>query len=162
MRKMALLSVCLLLGVAACDEPATTAPVPPPDGIELSSSMHAPGAPVVLPFGPFVFPDDDPCTPTFDPNEHVVTISGTLFVHFLPNGNLVARVKRTITTDSGYEGRGEATQVVNGKVFQQQLNDINTHPDGRKFRAQGVLLFDLTTTPPTVRVEMGGLFCIKS
>lgn len=162
MRKMALLAAGLLLGVAACDEPATTAPEPAPDGFELSSSMHAPGAPVVLPFGPFVFPDDDPCTPTFDPNEHIVTISGTLFVHFLPNGNLVARVKRTITTDSGYEGRGEATQVVNGNVFQLQLNDINSHPDGRKFRSNEVLIIDLTTDPPTVRVAEVGLTCIRS
>lgn len=163
MRRLPLLPVLSLLGLlaaAGCEQPAATAPAS--DGIELSAAhSSAPGAPMEVPFST-TFPDDDPCTPVFDRNEHLVTISGTLFVHTLPNGNLVIHAERTITTDSGYEGRGEHTQIVNGNIVQLQLNDIVTNPDGRKFRAGGFIIVDLTTSPPSVRVTMGGLTCIKT
>lgn len=151
-------SLVVLLALAACEHPPTASPSS--DNIRLSASQaDAPGAPTAIPFS-VTFPDDDPCTPVFDPNEHLVTISGTAFVHALDNGNRVTRLERTITTDSGYEGRGESTVINNDNAVQFQLNDINTHPDGRKFRAHGVVLVDLSTG--AVRVAMGGLTCIKT
>lgn len=151
-----------LLALAACERPPTA--VLSDDRIRVSpnaADAHAPGAPAEVPFS-VTFPDDDPCTPQFDANEHLVTISGTLFVHSLANGNLVIRAERTITTDSGYQGRGEHTQVVNGNVFKLHLNDINTHPDGRKMHARLILVADLTTSPPSIRVFKGELRCIKT
>lgn len=154
------LSLLGALALAACEQPPATAPAADaaaPDATVRAS--HAPGAPTAIPFS-VTFPDDDPCTEPFDPTEHIVTISGTLFVHSLPNGKVVIRAERTITTDSEYEGRGEHTFVDNGNVIEFQLNDINTHPDGRKFRAHVIVVVDLSAG--TVRVAMGGLECIKT
>lgn len=150
-----------LLALTACEQPPTAMSSPAGDRLKASVSS-APGAPTAVPFSVTFF-GDDPCTDLVDPNEHQVTISGTAFVHRLPNGNVVARFKRTITTDSGYEGSGEATEITNDNVMQVQWNDIVTHPDGRAFRAHLIAVLDLTTSPPTVRVLKGGeLTCIKT
>lgn len=163
MRRVLSLSVLLAFGLAAfaaCDKPTPTDPTLEP--AELSASSHAPGAPVAIPFSN-TFPDDDPCTPTFDPNEHLVTIAGTAQVHSLPNGNIVVRsVERTITTDSGYEGRGEETFVRNGQILMNQWNDLLTHPDGRKIRIHVTAVLDLTTDPPTLQALSADFVCIKS
>lgn len=74
----------------------------------------------------------------------------------------MVRWDRTITTDTGYEGRGVRTVVNNGKVFKLTNNDIVSHPDGRAFLAHGVMVIDLTTEPPAARAEMGGFSCIRS
>lgn len=160
-----------LLVFTACDSPATTGPESESaaegevqlakGGVPASPSESAPGAPIATSVS-FTFPDDDPCTPTFDSFEHMVTISGTVFFHFLPNGNVVVRFVRTIITDSGYEGSGKLIAVENGQISKNTFNDIVSHPDGRKFRVHGVLVMDLTTMPPTTRVSMAGLTCIKT
>lgn len=149
-----------LLVLTGC-EPAPTATFPPKDdGLRLSASS-APGAPTAVPFS-VTIPVDDPCTGVVDPNEMLATVAGTSFVHSLPNGNVVAHLKRTITTDTGYEGGGEATEITNDNVMQTQWNDIVTHPDGRAIRSHFVSVLDLTTSPPTVRVQMGPeLVCFK-
>lgn len=163
---LALLSTCLFL--AGCsDRPSSileeeqikSQPAlsdAPSTSADISS---APGAPTPILFST-TFPDNDPCTDVFDPKEHMVTISGTAWVHALPNGNTVMRAKRTITTDSGYEGRGVQTEVINGNTRTFHLHDINTHPDGRKMRAEFVFIVDLSTQ--TVRVLRGALTCIKT
>ncbi|MFW6200586.1 MAG: hypothetical protein ACOC8K_08435 [Gemmatimonadota bacterium] len=46
----------------------------------------------------------------------------------------------TITTDTGYEGRGVRTVVINRNVRKLTNNDIVSHPDGRTFLAHGVMV----------------------
>lgn len=51
-----------------------------------------------------------------------------------------APVGPTITTDTGYEGRGVRTVVINRNVRKLTNNDIVSHPDGRTFLAHGVMV----------------------
>lgn len=150
-----------LIFATGCDETPTAAVPPDEIHVEKSMSQATTGASVEIPFS-VTFPDDDPCTSTVDPEEHMVTVAGTASSHALPNGNVVVRYRRSVTTDSGYEGRGEAVEVHNGQVFRLHWSDILTHPDGRMIRAHLVVVVDLKTSPPSLRVLRGGpVRCIR-
>ena len=111
-------------------------------------------APVEL--GPFVdiFEDIDPCTS----ETHTVTISSTVFAH--EHGDrIVAHGVRTLTTSSGYEGRGTSAYVFNGQVELNPFTDILTNAEtGDRIRASGIFVLDLSTD--TVRTERFVLTCV--
>lgn len=152
-----------LLTVTACDGTVPTAPVSDAADVGASTSARAvaaSGAPTPVSIRQTIW-DDDPCTAEVDPMEHRVTLAGTSYVHELTSGNLVIRTRYTLTTDSGYEGRGARVVVNNGSIYRAHFNDILTHPDGRKFRAHAVHVLDLKTDPPTERVlKISGLTCL--
>jgi hypothetical protein len=109
--------------------------------------------PTVYPFE-FVFDDVNPCTG----DTHTVTISGTTSLHD-HDGRIVAQSERTITTSpTGFVGHGTDSNVLNGNVEVFRLTDIATDPSGDRFRAQLVMVVDVSTG--TVRVEQGGLTCL--
>ncbi len=91
---------------------------------------------------------------------HTVTITGTAWLHANRN-NTVIRSDRTITTSSGFEGRGHSTQVVNisGNIFKLTLNDMLTQSSGAKIRVQFVLVVD--TSSGTVHVGQFSGSCVR-
>jgi hypothetical protein len=110
-------------------------------------------SPTAIPFE-FVFDDVNPCTGDI----HTVTIAGTTYVHE-HDGRIVARTERTITTSpTGFVGNGTDSYVLNGQVEMFRLTDIATNPSGDRFRAQFVIVVDLSTG--TVRVVGGELTCL--
>lgn len=100
-----------------------------------------------------VFEDVNPCTG----DVHTVTIVGTLWVHD-HDGRLVINAERTITTTSGFGGRGNTSFVRNGEIEKITLNDILTHDSGDKIRARFVIVTDLSTS--TARIITGALTCV--
>jgi hypothetical protein len=108
-------------------------------------------------FGPFTdtFRDVDPCTG----RTHTVTIVQTFFVH--EHGDrFIGKGVSTISTSSGYVGRGHSSFVVNGNVEAGRFTDILTRPSGARIRAQGVAVIDVRSG--TVRVERFTLTCVGS
>jgi hypothetical protein len=101
-----------------------------------------------------VFDDVNPCTG----EDMTVTFVGTAFVHF-HGSRIVARTERTITTSDGFAGHGTDTFVDNGQVVRFSQADIMTNASGDLFLARSVFVLDLSTG--TVRVERGGLTCIR-
>ncbi len=116
------------------------------------SGFAAADRPTTIPF--FIeFTDVNPCTG----DEVTVTMIGELIIHE-HNGRFVIRIPRTITTSDGFEGRGDLTQVINGKIETFTLNDMLTHESGAKFRSHHVTVINLSTE--TVQVEKGDEFCV--
>jgi len=109
-------------------------------------------APEAVPFS-FTFDDVNPCGGP----DHTVTISGTSWVHD-HNGKIVVRSERTITTSSGFVGRGTDSFVANGQTVTEKLNDVLTHESGERIRAHFILVFDVSTS--TVRAFSGTLTCV--
>jgi hypothetical protein len=140
--------VVAALSVAGCGNGA----VGPQEADEIR--VEAASAPVTIPFE-FVFDDLNPCSGEI----HTVTIRGTERVHE-HKGKTVAHGERTITTSSGFVGRGTHTVVVTEKMFKLTLNDMLTHPSGARIRAHAVLIFDLPSG--TVRLEKGAVSCVKN
>lgn len=105
------------------------------------------------------FPDDNPCTPEFNLNEHLVTINAEISLHVHEN-NIVAYSERSGTTNpSGFTMiNGRDSFVVNGNVLHFNLMDQWRHSDGSKFLARFTLLIDLDTGE--VQVEKGALRCL--
>lgn len=104
------------------------------------------------------FPDDNPCTPVFDPFEHLVTIDLVITVHEHEN-NIVAYSERSGTTSSGFTMiNGRDSFVDNGNVLHFNLMDQWQHADGSKFLARFTLLIDLDTDE--VQVAKGELRCL--
>ena len=101
-----------------------------------------------------VFPDVNPCTGT----PMTVTFVGTVFFHE-HGSRVVAHAHRTITTSDGFSGHGTDNFVDNGKVVVSRLSDILSNASGSRFRAHFVFVLDLKTD--TVRVDKGGLTCIR-
>jgi hypothetical protein len=101
-----------------------------------------------------VFPDVNPCTGT----PMTVTFIGTVFFHE-HGSRIVAQAHRTITTSDGFAGHGTDSFLDNGQVVVSRLSDIMTNAAGDRFRAHFVFVADLSTE--TVRVERGGLTCIR-
>jgi hypothetical protein len=99
------------------------------------------------------FPDVDPCTGAI----HEVTIDVTFLVHF-HDGVTVARGVRTLTTSSGYAGRGRSSYVENGRVEKFRFSDRLTDGSGNRIRASGVFVLDLSSG--TVRVDRFDLTCL--
>jgi hypothetical protein len=101
-----------------------------------------------------VFPDVNPCTGA----PMTVTFIGTVFFHE-HGSRIVAQAHRTITTSDGFAGHGTDSFLDNGQVVVSRLSDIMTNAAGDRFRAHFVFVADLSTE--TVRVERGGLTCIR-
>jgi hypothetical protein len=99
------------------------------------------------------FPDVNPCTGDL----HTVTIAGTTSVHD-HDGRIVAYSERTITTSSGFVGRGTDTSVDNGQVFVFRHLDILTNASGDRMTARVVFVLDVSTG--TARVEKFELTCL--
>ena len=108
-------------------------------------------------FGPLTdtFTDVDPCTG----RTHTVTLVQTFFVH--EHGDrFIGKGVTTISTSSGYVGRGHSSFVVNGNIEAGRFTDILTRPSGDRIRAQGVAVTDARSG--TVRVERFTLTCVGS
>lgn len=100
------------------------------------------------------FDDVNPCTGDI----HTVTVTGTLWIHE-HDGRFVINGERTITTSSGFLGRGNTSFVSNGGVEKITLNDILKHESGDKIRARFVIVTDLSTS--TIRAITGALTCVS-
>jgi hypothetical protein len=108
-------------------------------------------------FGPFldVFDDVNPCTGRV----HQVRISASFFVH--EHGDrTVAKGVTTISTSSGYVGRGTSSFIENGNILMARLTDILTRAPGDKIKAQSVFVLDIRSD--TVRVDRFSLTCLGS
>jgi len=110
-----------------------------------SPRMEAASAPIEVPI--FIqFDGVNPCSGLI----HTITITGTALIH-----EHVAHSQVTITTSSGFVGRGTETDVDNGNIATLTLNHMLTNDSGDRIRAHLLLILDLSTTPPTVRVMKG-------
>ncbi len=157
MRTAARISLSLLLTVlaaAGCDERQEPLGVAVPLHQNTFAGVEAASGPTAVPI--FVqFDDLNPCSGLI----HTVTFTGTAWIHE-HNGRVVVRSQRTITTSSGFEGRGTDTFVDNGNIQKVTLNDMLTHPSGDRIRARFALVIDLSTTPPTVQVFNRSVTCV--
>lgn len=151
---LGLLSTLTLVTVTSCDRTAMTAPDVEGAAPAEATAAEAPGAPKE---GAQLITLDvlNPCTDEVEE----FTFDNRVLVHELPNGNVVVRFDRTITTESGFEGRGSQTLVRNGRVFKVQANDMLTHPSGAKLRAHVVSVLNLNTA--TVQTDQFSLTCIR-
>jgi hypothetical protein len=118
-----------------------------------SGPLEAASAPVLVPFH-IVFEDLNPCSGEI----HTVTISGTERV-LQRDGRVVVHGQRTVTTSSGFTGRGTHSFVANGNIEKFTLTDILRHPSGAQIRAHLAFVFDLRTL--TVRVQQGAVTCVR-
>jgi hypothetical protein len=101
-----------------------------------------------------VFADVNPCTG----EAMTVTFVGTGFLH-VHGDRVVVRAQRTITTSDGFAGHGTDSFVDNGQTVKFRQTDIMRNSTGDHFRAQSLFVVDLSTD--TVRVERGGLTCLR-
>jgi hypothetical protein len=137
------------LCIAGCADSATS-----PHDVNPTEGVAAASAPVAVPiFEEFV--DVNPCSGL----NHTVTITGTVWIH---ENAKVIRFQRTVNTSSGFVGRGTLTFVATGDLEKITLNDMLRHESGAQIRAHFTGLFDISTTPPTVRVARGAVSCVKS
>ncbi|MFL5496504.1 MAG: hypothetical protein ACJ8DC_19115 [Gemmatimonadales bacterium] len=128
-----------------------------PHDADRSPRMEAASAPIEVPI--FVqFEDVNPCSGL------VITVTFTGTARIVEhNGHVVVHERRTISTSDGFEGRGTDTFVDNGNIQKFTLNDMLTNESGDRIRAHLLLVIDLSTTPPTVRVmkgTFGGTICV--
>lgn len=142
----------LITLVSGCTE--GQGPLAVSDMLELEPA----GAPIGI---PFVLVQEDvinPCTGLL----RDVTFTGTFW--FNENGR-VMRAKFTLSSTDGFEGRQTGTAVSNGKIFKLSINTTERNPEtGAGIRGQEILVVDVSTTPPTVRVEkgtFGGPVCVN-
>ena len=124
------LTLALLAGLMAAAPAAADAPTPFP--------LHD------------SFVDVDPCTGL----EHTVEVTGTFFRHSHTGGNTY-HAERTITTSSGYLGRGVEVSVDHERIF--VLNDVLARANGDRIRAHLVVVRDADWN---ARVERFRLVCI--
>lgn len=135
--------------IAGCADSATS-----PHDASDNGGVAAASAPIAVPiFEEFV--DINPCSGL----NHTITVTGTAWIH---ENAKVVRFQRTINTSSGFVGRGTLTFVTTGDLEKITLNDMLRHPSGAQIRAHFTGLFDISTTPPTVRVAQGAVTCVKS
>ena len=99
------------------------------------------------------FDDTNVCTG----EPQTVTGEVTFFFHE-HDGRVIARGERTITTTTGFSGRGTSSFVMNGQVEMFRFTDIVTNDAGDRIRARGVFLLDLSSE--TVRVDTFELTCL--
>jgi hypothetical protein len=100
-----------------------------------------------------VFVDEDPCTG----EDHEVTISVTFSVH-VHEGRIVALGERTLSTSSGYLGRGTSSFVANGRVEVFRFTDVLANASDDRIRATGLFVLDVASG--TVRIDDFKLTCI--
>lgn len=147
-----------ILAAGGCGEHQELLGLPEQQLLNAHADVQAASAPTAVPIF-FQFAGLNPCSGL----PHTVTVTGTAWIHELPGGQVVIHLQKTITTSSGFEGRGTSTIVVNGNIRKFTLNDMLTHPSGDRIRAHLVLVVDLTTSPPTVLVRQGtwgGTICV--
>ena len=89
----------------------------------------------------------DPCTGL--PQTTTIVVD---FYEHATNGAVVTTGVRTITTDSGYVGRGESTVVNNGQIILMSLHDVLVNSSGARVRVSGTIVLDATTMPPSPKV----------
>jgi len=130
-----------LLTVTGCGEEQD------PVGVAETPPFQAFTAPTAVPLE-FQFDGVNPCSGEI----HTVFFTGTAWIH-QDDDRVLVRSKRSITTSSGFTGRGTDTVVGNGEVVKLTLNDMLTHPSGDRIRAHLVLVVDVSTG--TVRVMKG-------
>jgi hypothetical protein len=104
-----------------------------------TAGMEAASAPVHDQFT-IVFNDVNPCSGLI----HTVTLTGFRSIHE-HDGRFVIRIKRTITTSSGFVGRGGDTFVANGNIEKVSINDMLTNESGDRIRAHLVIVTDAST-----------------
>lgn len=157
MNRTLILAAILVSTVIACDEPRDPLGLPGPTDPARLVALEPAGAPTVFPV--FIeFEGVNPCSGQL----HTITMTGTGWLHE-HDGRHVVHMQRTITTSSGFVGRGTNTFVVNGNVLTLTLNDMLAHESGDRIRAHLLLVLDVSTTPPTVRVMKGtfdGTICL--
>lgn len=100
-----------------------------------------------------LFDDTNVCTG----EPQTVTLSVTFFVHE-HDGQVTARGERTITTTTGFAGRGTSSFVMNDEVEVFRFTDILANDAGDRIRARSVFVLDLTND--TVRVDKFELTCL--
>ena len=108
-------------------------------------------------FGPFedTFEDVNPC----DGLVHTVTIAATFAVH-THGDRTVAHGDRTLSTSSGYSGRGTSSFVTNGHIEMFRSSDMLTGDAGNRIRA--TVAFVLDTRTGSVRIDSFELTCVGS
>ena len=83
-----------------------------------------------------VFVDVNPCTGL----DHTITVEGTFFRHIHGDQSLY-RLERTVTTSSGFSGRGVEIGIQHDRIF--VLNDVLTNDaTGERMRAHAVIVED--------------------
>lgn len=143
--------VLSLLVAGGCSQ--TRLPFGVTDRTEAASSVNVGAAPTSIPIFE-QFDDVNPCTGLI----HTVTFAGTAWIQE-HDGLIVVREERTITTSSGFVGRGNDIFVDNGNIQKITLNDMLVNGSGDRIRAQFIMVFDLSTS--TIQVLGGGLTCIS-
>jgi hypothetical protein len=148
--------VVLFLAAGGCSENHTHLGLTDPSPTRSFVVVAAASAPTPVPIF-LQFDDVNPCSGTV----HTVTITGTAWIQDL-DGRLVVREDRTVTTSSGFTGRGTDVFVDNGTTQKFTLNDMLTNESGARIRAHLVFVIDLSTIPPTARVSKGldGPYCV--
>ena len=76
------------------------------------------------------------------------------------DGRTVATGQTTISTSSGFSGRGTFTYVNNGQIEVFRLNHMLSNDAGDRIRPKTTIVFDLSTG--TARVERFDLTCVRS
>ena len=99
------------------------------------------------------FDDTNVCTG----EPQTVTIDVTFFFH-VHDGRVTARGERTITTTTGFSGRGTSSFVMNGQVEMFRFTDIVTNDAGDRIRARGLFVLDVSND--TVRIDKFELTCL--
>ena len=146
-----------VLVATGCSDVAEPLGVTEPSHLSKSANVRAASAPIEVPI--FAqFDDVNPCSGLV----HTITFTGAARIHD-HDGRVVVHARRAITTSSGFEGRGTDTFVDNGNIQKVTANDMLANDSGDRIRAHIVLVLDLSTTPPTVRVMKGtfeGVICV--
>jgi hypothetical protein len=148
--------VTLLLGVlatTACGDTQGLLGVADQPSLNRVGATEAPGAPTAVPIDA-QFVDLNPCSG----EDHTVMFKGTAWIHELPGGQVVGHAERTVTTSSGFEGRGTDTFVFNGQILKHTGNDLLRHESGDQIRARFTFVLDLSTS--TIRVDKGEVTCV--
>lgn len=104
----------------------------------------------------FSFVDVNACTG----EEHTVTATVTMRVHS-HGERIVSHNQWEVLTSDGFSGGGPETLVVNGQIVNFPLMNMLTSDSGAKIRVHLVEVFDLTTDPPTPKVQRIEFTCIR-
>lgn len=141
-----------LVVAAACNEAQMPVGVTDPSNRNSFAIAAASSAPTPVPI--FVqFDDVNPCSGLV----HTISFTGTAWIQEL-DGRLVIREQRTITTSSGFEGRGTDTFVDNGNTQKFSFDDMLSNASGDRIRAHSILVVDLPAA--TVQVFKLTLTCV--
>jgi hypothetical protein len=102
-----------------------------------------------------IFDLPNPCSGLVE--THTFTLNLRDHIH---NGKLVRHANRTITTETGYIGRGTEQWVDNGQVFKFSQNDMLVNDAGDRIRAHWVYIMNFATDPPSLKVDNLTVICV--